>query len=248
MTNSNSNNSNSNSNAIQTQTRTSSSTSSTATTSSSRIQRLTERVNLILAHIKTNNNTITTNRDELNSIIKQIVEHNIDQRIRGKNNLAAAIIYVAARKLNLSITLKDILHTKHLTQELVNINRKKVSRIYKLIVNELNLTVQVVDYKTRLARIVYALEQRYPLDKHSSSIIIGWEAVKADSLKLLEEYSASGKLKGKDPTCYAAAALYMSLLNHGIHITQKAIADAALISDVALRLAYSHLRLLGRQK
>ncbi|MEM4340829.1 MAG: hypothetical protein QW319_04730 [Candidatus Nitrosocaldus sp.] len=176
--------------------------------------------------------------DEITNLIKLVVENDIDKRFRDKNNLAAAIIYIIARKLNLPITFHDIMHIKK--TELKDLRKKNVIKLYRIIVSHLNIAMPVIDHKTRIERIAHNLEQRYTF----ALLREEWEATKADSIRLLEEYSSSGKLKGRDPLCYAAAALYMSLLNHGIHINQKDVADAALISEVALRFAYNHLRKL----
>ncbi|MEM1950443.1 MAG: hypothetical protein QXI43_00205 [Candidatus Nitrosocaldus sp.] len=212
-----------------------------------RIQRLTEAVNLVLKHIPTSTTTTGGVRgeelsfaDELTNLIKLVVENDLDKRNKDKNSLAAAIIYTVARKLNLPITLQDVVYIKQTTTSLKGIREKDITRMYRIIVKHLNIAVPVIDYRTRIERIAYNLEQRYSF----TNIKEDWEAAKADSIRLLEEYSANGKLRGKDPTCYAAAALYMSLLDYGIHISQKDLADAAFISAVALRFAYSYLRKL----
>ena len=143
--------------------------------------------------------------------------------VRGRSISAmiAASLYAACRDTETPRTLKDI-------AEAANVKRKDISRCYRLLYNELDLKMPVVDPIQCIARI--------------SSKLKVTEKIKRYAAKILKETQKRQESSGKDPMGLAAAALYFSCAINGVSITQRDLAEAAGVTEVTIRNRYKGLK------
>ncbi len=136
--------------------------------------------------------------------------------IRGRSITAmiAASLYAACRDTETPRTLREITYA-------ANVKRNDVSRCYRLLHNELELKMPVVDSIQCIARI-------------SSKLKIP-EKTKRYAAKVLKEAQDRKESSGKDPMGLAASALYISCVKNGVSMTQRDLAEAAGITEVTIR-------------
>jgi len=136
--------------------------------------------------------------------------------IRGRSISAmiAASLYAACRGTETPRTLREITYA-------ANVKRNDVSRCYRLLHNELELKMPVVDSIQCIARI-------------SSKLKIP-EKTKRYAAKVLKDAQDRKESSGKDPMGLAASALYISCVKNGVSITQRDLAEAAGITEVTIR-------------
>jgi transcription initiation factor TFIIB len=141
---------------------------------------------------------------------------------RSISAMIAAALYAACRDTETPRTLKDV-------SEKSNVKRKEISKCYRLLHQELELKMPVVDAIQCIARISSRLDISEKTKRH---------AVK--TLKLFQEHEFSA---GKDPMGLAAAALYLSCVKNGKDKTQRDIAEAANVTEVTIRNRVKGFRL-----
>ena len=143
--------------------------------------------------------------------------------VRGRSISAmiAASLYAACRDTETPRTLKDI-------ADAANVKRKDISRCYRLLHNELDLKMPVVDSIQCIARI-------------SSKLKIS-EKTKRYAIKVLKDAQDRKESAGKDPMGLAATALYLSCVQNGVSITQRDLAEAAGVTEVTIRNRYKGLK------
>jgi len=136
--------------------------------------------------------------------------------IRGRSITAmiAASLYAACRDTETPRTLREITYA-------ANVKRNDVSRCYRLLHNELELKMPVVDSIQCIARI-------------SSKLKIP-EKTKRYAAEVLKEAQDRKESSGKDPMGLAASALYISCVKNGVSMTQRDLAEAAGITEVTIR-------------
>jgi len=154
-------------------------------------------------------------------IYRKAVERNLT-RGRTISGMTAAALYAACRDTETSRTLKDV-------AEASNINRKEISRCYRLIYLELELKMPVVDSIQCIARI-------------SSKLKIT-EKTKRYAVKVLKSSQEHQRSAGKDPMGLAAAALYLSCITIGENKSQREMAEAANVTEVTIRNRVKNLKL-----
>ena len=144
--------------------------------------------------------------------------------VRGRSISAmiAASLYAACRDTETPRTLKDV-------ADAGNIKKKDISRCYRILHQELELKMPVVNSIQCVARIASKLGITEKTKRHATKI-----------LKVAQERKESA---GKDPMGLAAAALYMSCVKNGEDMTQRNIAEAANVTEVTIRNRYKGLRL-----
>lgn len=149
--------------------------------------------------------------------------------VRGRSisALIATSLYVACRETETPRTLKDV-------ADAANVKRKDIARVYRLLYQELNLKIPVVDAIQCIARI-------------SSSLQIS-EKAKRHAIKILKEVQKNKESAGKDPMGLAAAALYLSCVKNAQVITQRDVAEAANVTEVTIRNRYKGFRSEGLEK
>jgi len=143
--------------------------------------------------------------------------------VRGRSISAmiAASLYAACRDAETPRTLKDI-------ADAANVKRKDISRCYRLLHNELELKMPVVDSIQCIARI-------------SSKLKIN-EKTKRYAIQVLKDAQERKESAGKDPMGLAATALYLSCVQNGVSITQRDLAEAAGVTEVTIRNRYKGLK------
>jgi len=143
--------------------------------------------------------------------------------VRGRSISAmiAASLYAACRDTETPRTLKDI-------SDAANVKRKDISRCYRLLHNELELKMPVVDSIQCIARI-------------SSKLKIS-EKTKRYAIKVLQAAQDRKESAGKDPMGLAATALYLSCVQNGVSITQRDLAESAGVTEVTIRNRYKELK------
>jgi len=136
--------------------------------------------------------------------------------IRGRSisSMVAASLYAACRDTETPRTLREIAYAG-------NVKRNDISRCYRLLHNELELEMPVVDPIQCIARI-------------SSKLKIS-EKTKRYAAKVLKEAQERKESSGKDPMGLAASALYISCVKNGVSMTQRKVAEAAGITEVTIR-------------
>ena len=146
-------------------------------------------------------------------IYQKSLERNL---IRGRTiaGFAAASIYAACREAKVPRSLKEISRVSY--EDL-----KDISRVYRLLIRELDLKMPVDHPMKFVPRIAEELD-------------IGRETDRL-SIELLRRAKKEKMLAGKDPRGMAAAALYLACKINDVKATQKDIAYAAGTTEVTLR-------------
>jgi transcription initiation factor TFIIB len=148
--------------------------------------------------------------------------------IRGRSiaAIAAAALYIACRGTKTQRTLNEI-------AEASLVDKKDVSRCYRLILNELEIEVPVQDPILCISKIAGKV-----------GITGKTQGVAIDILHRAKEKKLPA---GKKPMGQAAAALYIACLQNneakkGSFVTQKDIAKAAGVTEVTVRNRYKTLK------
>ncbi|SRR5579885_66474 len=143
--------------------------------------------------------------------------------VRGRSigGLLGASIYAACRITETPRTLDEISSS-------ICIRRNYLSKCYREIIRELDLSIPVPDPVKCIPRI-------------ASNAGIS-ERTKRRALELLEQAKAAGISAGKDPMGLAAAVLYIASLCCGEYITQKQVAMASSVTEVTIRNRTKMLR------
>jgi transcription initiation factor TFIIB len=126
----------------------------------------------------------------------------------------AAAIYIACREGGASRTLADI-------AVITDIKRKTISRGYRLLINELGITMPLIDPIKCIGKIA----NKAKLSEKTKRMAI-------DTMNKLVEKGISA---GKAPMGLAATVLYLSCLTNGERVTQTDIAQAAGVTEVTIR-------------
>jgi len=133
---------------------------------------------------------------------------------RSISALIAAALYVACRDAEIPRTLIEVCDAS-------NVKRKELTKCYRLLIQELNLKVPVVNAVQCVARI-------------GNNLGIS-EKTKRHAIKIINEYKQSGEIAGKSPTGIAATAVYLATIKMNEKFSQREVADAANITEVTIR-------------
>ena len=156
------------------------------------------------------------------SLHADVVSHDLH---RGWNREArvAAVVTLACR-------LEEVPRTTKTVCDAAGVKTGQAHHIYCMVVSRLNIRVPPPDPAAYVGAIAAACDVP--------------EAVRRRAVCMLQKYGAV--LSGKDPTTLAAAALYMACSDSGCGVSQQALADAARVSTVSMRLRRRDLmRLAG---
>ena len=136
--------------------------------------------------------------------------------VRGRSIkcMVAPTIYLAARKMNVPITIKDL--------EVASMeNKKAIARSFRIIISELDIKPDPFDPKKLISRL-------------SSELKITPQTQQV-ALQLLLEVVKNKMHTGKTPMSIAGAAIYIACLQTGERRTQQMVAKAAKTTPVTLR-------------
>ena len=136
--------------------------------------------------------------------------------VRGRSTSAilSAAIYIACREMGAVRSLKDV-------GEITDVKRKVVSRSYRILIQQLEMIIPVIDPTKCIAMIA----NKAKLSEKSKRMAI-------DTMKDFTNTDASA---GKRPMGLAATILYLSCLRNDEDVTQKNIAEAAGVTEVTIR-------------
>ncbi|MCJ7574339.1 transcription initiation factor IIB [Candidatus Bathyarchaeota archaeon] len=139
--------------------------------------------------------------------------------VRGRSisAIAAASLYAACRMTQTPRTLREIARVS-------TIDKKDIARCYSILLKGLNLRVPVPKAQLRVSRI-------------ASKVDIG-EKAQRTAIEILGEADRLKISVSKDPMGLAASALYLACVMNGESRTQKTIAEAAGVTEVAIRNRY----------
>jgi len=146
-------------------------------------------------------------------IYRKAQERNL-VRGRSRSSIMAASIYIACRDLEASRTLRDV-------AQATDVKRKDVSRCYRLLVNELDIKVPLVDPMKCIVRVA----NKVKLSEKSKRMAI------STMMALTQKEISAGKL----PMGLAATVLYVSCIQNGETVTQRDIAEASGVTEVTIR-------------
>jgi transcription initiation factor TFIIB len=135
-------------------------------------------------------------------------------RGRSISSLLGACIYISCRELGSSISFVDIAAN-------TSVKRNDLTRMYRIILRELDLKMPEIDPVMCIIRIS---------NKAGLS-----EKTKRQAIRTMNDAVKREKRAGKNPMGFAASLLYIACLISGEHINQKALADAAGVTEVTLR-------------
>jgi transcription initiation factor TFIIB len=142
--------------------------------------------------------------------------------IRGRSIEAMLIasIYAACRLTGIPKTLDDFL-------EFATVDKKKIARCYRLILNELRINIKVSSPINFIPRFCAELNLSGKTQNRAAEII-----------KLAKKHRITA---GKAPTGLAGAALYVAAIQEGERRTQKEISTAAGVTEATIRNRYKEL-------
>ncbi len=143
--------------------------------------------------------------------------------VRGRSIAAivAASLYAACRLTGTPRTLTQV-------SDHSSVSKKDVARCYRLIIRELGIRMPVPDPRSKLTAI-------------ASKIGVKEKTIEIATL-ILKEAKARKLTAGKDPMGLAAASLYIACQLNNENKTQKAIANAAGVTEVTIRNRYKGLK------
>lgn len=143
--------------------------------------------------------------------------------VRGRSIsvMIAASLYAACRDTETPRTLKDI-------ADAANVKRKDLTKCYRLLYNELDLKVPIINPIQCISRIA---------SKAGLS-----EKTKRKATKILQRAIELEISAGKNPMGLAAAALYLACVINGEDKTQRDISEASEVTEVTIRNRYKGLK------
>jgi transcription initiation factor TFIIB len=143
--------------------------------------------------------------------------------IKGRtvSSVLAASVYLACRELETPRTLSEISDSS-------NVERKKISRDYRLLVHTFDPKIPAIDHIRCITRIANKVGVT--------------EKTKRLAVKIMRNVIAMQVSAGKGPMGIAATVLYIACLHAGEIKTQKELSIAAGVTEVTIRNRYSDLK------
>ena len=158
---------------------------------------------------------------EKTAYIFRKAEERVLLRGRAISSILAAAVYIACREMGMPRTLNEIGSSS-------NIKLRTLAMDYRLLVKKLDLKIPSVDPIICIAKIANKANLAEKTKRHAMDIM-------HDVIK--REISA-----GKRPMALAASVIYLSAMDTAENKTQRDIAQAAGISEVALRIRIQDLK------
>tara|TARA_Y100000590_G_scaffold125633_1_gene143660 strand:- start:2393 stop:3334 length:942 start_codon:yes stop_codon:yes gene_type:complete len=126
----------------------------------------------------------------------------------------SACVYAACRFTNTPRTIQDVANA-------TNLQRKTIHRIYRLLVNDLDLTLDTYNPVNFITRI------------SSESGVT--EKTRRDAIKMLIKAEELMITSGKNPVAMAATVVYLAAMKNNENLTQTRVSKSANISSVTIR-------------
>lgn len=140
---------------------------------------------------------------------------------RNAKCLMCASVYAACRQNGVPRSITDV-------SQASSIRKKNISQAYRKLIEGLDLCLShctPLDYVAKIANDVGT-------SKRTSR----------DALNMLKRLTEIDSTDGKNPKVLAGAALYLSCILNGEHVTQEEIAKACGVTPSAIRIRYSVLK------
>ena len=128
--------------------------------------------------------------------------------------ILSASVYAACRFTNTPRTIQDIANA-------TNLRRTTIHRIYRLLVKDLDLTLETYNPVSFITRI--------------TSQVGASEKTKRDAIKFLIKAEELMITSGKNPVAMAASVVYLAAIINNEKISQTKVSKAADISSVTIR-------------
>ncbi len=142
-------------------------------------------------------------------------------RGRAISSILAAVVYIACREMGMPRTLNEIAASS-------NIKLRALAMDYRLLVKKLDLKIQLVDPIICIAKIA-----------NKANLT---EKTKRQAMDIMHDVIKREISAGKRPMALAASVIYLSAMNTGENKTQRDIAQAAGVSEFALRIRIQDLK------
>mgnify|MGYP001250403365 CR=1 FL=1 len=126
----------------------------------------------------------------------------------------SASVYAACRFTNTPRTIQDISNA-------TNLRRKTIHRIYRLLVKNLDLTLDAYNPINFITRIATKTDVS--------------EKTRRDAIKLLIKAEEMMITSGRNPVAMAAVVIYLAAISNNESITQTRVSKASEISSVTIR-------------
>jgi len=147
-------------------------------------------------------------------IYRKVQEKGLGRR-RPIHTVLAAVIYIACREMEIPRTIKDISKNS-------NIKPNEISRLYRLLVFELDIRIPLVDPMKCITMI-------------SNKVNVS-EKIKHYAMNIMNDDITKSQISaGKNPLGLAASILYLSCLINNSSINQTVFAQAAGVTEVTIR-------------
>jgi transcription initiation factor TFIIB len=142
--------------------------------------------------------------------------------IRGRSIEAMLIasVYLSCRLNSIPKTLDDFI-------EFASVDKKKIARCYRLILNELKINIKVFSPINFIPRFCAELNLSGKTQNRA-----------AELLKLAKKFRIT---EGKAPTGLAGAALYVAAIQEGERRTQREISQTVGVTEATIRNRYKEL-------
>ena len=141
-------------------------------------------------------------------------------RGRGTTEIMAASIYAACREQGIPRSLDEV-------SDALNVTKKKVSRCYRILINQLDLKLELAN----------------PLDCLSKfcSLLGVSERTKRHAFDILKQANSTRVLSGSKPAVICGGALYLACIVNGEYQSQLKIAEKIRVSAPSIRKAANAL-------
>lgn len=136
--------------------------------------------------------------------------------VRGRSikGMVGACVYIACRELDIPRTIKNI-------SETLQVDRKSVARNYRLLFENLSLTVTVSDPRKRIVMF-------------SNNLKLS-EKTKREAIRIFNKLQKSGVTAGKNPDGIASTIIYIAGIRTNENISQHQITKISGITSVTIR-------------
>ena len=141
------------------------------------------------------------------------------QLIRGRSikGIVGACLYIACREMDATRTIMDISKT---LQE----SRRSIAKNYRMLFQNLKLTVSVPDPIKGIIKIANNLELP--------------ENTKREAISIFDTLKEKKLVAGKKPDAVAATVVYMASIKTGLNLSQQKISKVSGITGVTIRNRY----------
>jgi transcription initiation factor TFIIB len=137
------------------------------------------------------------------------------------SGIMAAALYIACREMGTPRTIKDVSAAS-------NVRRKDIARNYRLLLNELDVKIPIIDPMKCIAKVANTAQIS--------------EKTKRQAMTIMREIIQREIPAGKNPMGLAAVSLYIACRMTGEYRTQVDISKVAGVTEVTLRNRFKDLK------